>query len=164
MIPNLIITRGHPPRYQSSYVMIQGDAPGSVSPLTPPAIRIVYQDEANMSRGWAVNLARMSRLPKGWNGYNAPPPSERARLIAQSFLDVLLKEDMEPSRLAPSAVGGVGLSRRKNGRKVYVEFFNDGKVFALFSDGETGPISREVELGHQHFKALVGEMRDYLDA
>ena len=84
--------------------------------------------------------------------------------MAENFLAQLLSMNIEPSRLAPSAVGGVGLTRRKNDRRVYVEFFNNGKIYALFSDGVTEPISREIPAGRQGFLKLIGDMGTYLDA
>ena len=113
---------------------------------------------------WEAKLTDMVRLKEGWNGYSAPAPSVSAINTAKSFVRVLMRENQEPRRVAPSAVGGVGVSRRNAKRKVFVEFFNDGKVFALFSDGESEPLSKEVVPGLQTFKNLTREMRDYLDA
>ena len=36
--------------------------------------------------------------------------------------------------MAPSAVGGVGITIRGGDRKVYFEFYNDGVVYVLFAD------------------------------
>ena len=132
--------------------------------LLVPSIRVSYHPDPTQATGWQVKFVELSKLKDGWNGYDAPAPSEQARLTARSFVDILLKEKYEPKRVSPSAVGGVAVTQRKNNRKVYVEFFNDGTVFALFSDGSSEPVSKEIVPGYQSFKNLVKEMREYLDA
>ena len=83
---------------------------------------------------------------------------------AQSFLMSLLKRDITASRIAPSVMGGIGLTQRQSGRNIYIEFYNDGRVFALFSDGVSEPMTREVAPGYQDFNQLIGEMQGFLDA
>ena len=132
--------------------------------LASPSIRVIYENDQTRGDSWRVKLVQLRHLRDGWNGYAAPAPSERAINTANAFVDILLRAKYEPKRLAPSAVGGVGITQRSGAKKVYVEFFNDGKVFALFSDGDSEPISREIIPGYQSFKTLVKEMQEYLDA
>lgn len=129
-----------------------------------PSIQVHYHPDPASATGWLVKFVQLSKLKDGWNGYAAPAPSEKAIALARSFVDMLIKEKYEPKRLAPSAVGGVAVSQRSNDRKVYVEFFNDGTIYALFSDGSSEPVSEEIRPGYQAFKALVKRMRDYLNA
>jgi hypothetical protein len=128
-----------------------------------PSIVVIYHADATKAATWQAKFIQLSRLRDGWNGYTAPAPSKKAIDTAHSFVDTLIKEKYEPKRLTPSAVGGVAVTQRNGNKKVYVEFFNDGTVFALFSDGSSEPISKEVIPGYQSFKALVKEMREYLD-
>jgi hypothetical protein len=132
--------------------------------LATPSLRVIYENDEARADAWRVKLVQLRHLRDGWNGYAAPAPSERAINTANSFVVTLLRAKYEPKRLAPSAVGGVGITQRSGNKKVYVEFFNDGKVFALFSDGHSEPISKEIVPGFQSFKALVKEMQEYLDA
>jgi hypothetical protein len=78
-------------------------------------------------------------------------------------LDSLLREDYEPSRLAPSAVGGVGVTHRRGSKTVYVEFYNDGRVLALFSDNVSEPVIKRIDPNDQSFRELIAGMRGYLD-
>jgi hypothetical protein len=112
---------------------------------------------------WEATLSKLSQLQEGWNGYAAPAPTEEAILTARSFVDTLLQEQYEPNRLAPSAVGGVGVTHRKGSKSVYVEFYNDGRVLALFSDELSEPEIKRIEPCLNSFLMLIAQMRGYLD-
>ena len=128
-----------------------------------PDITIVCHNESSAIGNWGDNFVSMDRLQEGWDGYAAAAPSKAAQAAAKNFLSSLIKRGFQPSRLAPSVIGGVGMTRWNGEREVYVEFYNDGGVHALFTDGVGDPISREVRLGHQPFVELIEEMREYLD-
>jgi hypothetical protein len=166
--PTLTINRMDSPTFKSAaYISIIGETDYHAvrsAGREAPAIRVICQNSGQVQGEWVMKIASMTQLKEGWNGYHAPPPSARAIGMAENFLAHLLGKKIEPSRLAPSAVGGVGLTRRKNDRRVYVEFFNNGRIYALFSDSVTEPISREVPPGRQGFLKLIGDMGAYLDA
>jgi hypothetical protein len=130
---------------------------------TLPTIRYVINQSIEINV-WQEKLEQLSSLSQGWNGYDAPPPSNGAINTAKGFLTHLLGGDKGPSRLAPSAVGGVGITHKNNNRRVYVEFFNDGGACVLFSDNETVPESIRVTPGYMEFRELVEQIRAYLDA
>lgn len=128
-----------------------------------PAFQIIYQTETAEMAALHAKISNYSRLNEGWNGYSAPAPSEKAILTAKNLVSHLLMEKNEPNRIAPSVVGGIGITHRRAGRRVYIEIYNDGRVFALFTDGNTEPETKEIEPGYQSFKILIAEMKDYLD-
>jgi hypothetical protein len=103
-------------------------------------------------------------LAPGWDGYSASPPSSLAVERAKEFLTLLRGSELEPARLKPSVASGIGLTIRKGRRKVYVEFYNDGTVYALFSDGESEPETRQVQARQEDHLALIGQSREYLNA
>lgn len=125
---------------------------------------IIGRGEESSETSWEEIFSKISRLQEGWNGYTAPAPSKLAIDLARSFVDAMLRDKYEPRRLAPSAVGGVGVTQRSGDKSVYVEFYNDGRVLALFSDDVNEPEIKRIEPGHQSFRRLIVEMRDYLDA
>jgi hypothetical protein len=130
-----------------------------------PSIRVIYHNDEKQAARWKIKLIRLGQLREGWNGYEAPAPSKAAISTAETFVDLLVREKYEPRRLAPSVVGGVGVTRRQDNKSVYVEFYNDGKkVFALFSDDLSEPVIKRIEPSYKAFKELIAEMRDYLDA
>lgn len=112
---------------------------------------------------WTTNLDVMQTLQAGWNGYDAEPPSELALETARRFITVLESESLPPTRVAPSVVGGVGITRKVGERRVYVEFYNDGSVHSLFAEGEEAE-TVAVAPTPEGFRAIASRMRVYLDA
>ncbi len=118
-------------------------------------------------RAWQNLLEEIDSWPglaPGWDGYSASPPSSLAVENAKEFLALLCGSELEPSRVKPSVANGIGLTIRKGRRKVYVEFYNDGTVYALFSDGESEAETRQVQARQDDFSALIGQAREYLNA
>lgn len=113
---------------------------------------------------WGSNLDRMRQLKQGWDGYSAPIPSHVAIVSARDFLSALTEANLQPSRVAPTVQGGVGITHKKKGRRVYVEFFNNGVVCALYSDNSSMPRSERVIPYRDRFRELTRKIRDYLDA
>ncbi len=106
----------------------------------------VFAEEDTMLDWVALSkkLDRFRALRKGWDGYQAAPPGTKPLESAEVFLDLLRQCRYMPSRLAPSVVGGVGMTFRKEGRKVYVEFSNKDTIHILFSDGVSEPIVQKM--------------------
>lgn len=103
-------------------------------------------------------MTALTKLNAGWDGYKAPPPTHVVVAAARDFLTTTA--EFPPDRVAPSVVGGIGVTYRKNGRKVYVEFRNTGSILALFSDGSTEPAVEPVDPGE--YPAFLARARGYL--
>jgi hypothetical protein len=120
---------------------------------------------ATISVAWqalaAETLDGFAILKQGWDGYAADAPSAIAIHNAREFLHTLHIDDPSPTRIAPSVVGGVGITFRDGAKKAYVEFYNDGLTHLLYSgagdDVSTHPV--ETENGYQ---SLVNEIRQHL--
>ena len=141
---------------------------GTVSVGPMATIRVMTESQVTIHVSldlnvWNRKLEQLRSLGDAWNGYDSPAPSNASIVTAKAFLSTL-GTDFEPSRLAPSVSGGIGITHKKGTRRVYVEFFNDGDVCVLFSDGETPPRSRRVKPSQVYFKRLTEEIREYLDA
>ena len=136
-------------------IVFAGHLPGAAIVID----RSYYVNEMLQDR-----LKQLQKLEAGWNGYSAPAPSNTAILTAQGFLSNILDKKIEPSRLAASAVGGVGITHKRNTKRVYVEFFNNGEISALFSDNESAPQSKRIKASYGRFRELIKEIQDYLDA
>jgi hypothetical protein len=114
-------------------------------------------------QSWFDKLERFAALRDGWNGYTAPKPNELSIRTARQFLEALQAADCEPTRVAPSAMGGVAITRRAGPRKVFVEFYNDGRVYALFSERPSEMRVAPLQADPQSFRHFTEEMRRYLD-
>jgi hypothetical protein len=78
-------------------------------------------------------LQSFAALKKGWDSYSAEPPTVAA--VNESII-FIRSISSTPTRVAPSAIGGIGITFRKEDgdRKVYVEFRNEGVNYAMYDD------------------------------
>lgn len=127
-------------------------------------IVVTYETSSDEMNQLQTKLSKMDSLPAGWDGYSAPAPSKTAVLIAKDLVKTFCREDFVPKRVSPSAVGGVGITHKRKARKIYIEIYNNGEVYALFSDGVSEPDVKPIELDEQSLMRLVSVMRVYLDA
>ncbi len=151
----------------------------ATSPLRPAfALRIVWQEtpraisdavagKVPCEDSWRELLAKLegfAQLKEGWNGYTAPPPQTVAIQNARLLLQAMQQDDLRPTRLSPSAMGGVAVTRRQGKRKVLLECYNDGRVYALFSERPAAMRVVSLAADRTAFERFVQEMRDYLNA
>lgn len=111
---------------------------------------------------WNRTIDSFRSLEDGWDGYGCDPPSTLALVVAKEFLFELDSWDVEPARISPSVVNGVGFTFRNNLRKVYVEVYNDATVYALFSDG-ANVRTQPVRTTRGDFAQLICEIRAHLN-
>ena len=88
---------------------------------------------------------RYKLFKKGWNSYKANPPNEVSHNNFVKFIKQSYKEDVIPSFIGPSAMGGIGIIFGSPEREVNIEFYNDGTAHSLFckestEDIETFPV------------------------
>lgn len=108
-------------------------------------------------------LDALKLLDTGWDSYNAAAPAVTVLRSAHEFLCQLQDADLLPARIAPSVVGGVGFTFKCDVRKVYVEFKNAGTVYALFSDGMTDPIVKQIESNDAGYADLITRIKKYIN-
>ena len=130
------------------------------------SVRRVQSEEVPVSdpwQKWFAQLGSFRALRAGWNSYTAPAPEDMAIRSAGMFLAELRAQGCEPTRVAPSAMGGIAITRRQGDRKGFVEFYNNGKVYALFADRKGDMRVVPVQADAPSFRRLILEMRDYLN-
>lgn len=114
-----------------------------------------------MSPECHAEVEKLKTFKYNWNSYDAEPPSPSAIQIAMKLVDSLCNSGLEPCRVVPSAIGGVGITIRWfEGRKAYLEVRNDGKSHLLLSDGETEPYVEKIDL--ENTSPLFNKIRSYL--
>lgn len=83
-------------------------------------------------------LSKLQSMVANWDSYGAEAPSDTALRHAGRFLDALYNKGHGANRIAPSAIGGVGITIRNNDRRAYIEYANDGKGHMLLTGGTVG--------------------------
>lgn len=106
-----------------------------------------------------TRLGSFTSLQRGWDSYDAEPPSETAIGNARRILHVLWGSEIAPPirQISPSVEGGVAIVFTGQDKKYAdIECFNNGDIMAITSDGiiepsvwslngEAGSIRRAVE-------------------
>jgi hypothetical protein len=109
-------------------------------------------------------LDSFSSLTKGWNGKSADPPTLTTVVIAEKFIDDLHRLNATPSRVAPSAIGGIGitLKNRATSRRGYVEVRNSGPVFLMLSDGKSDPVISPIRIEKKEFARTIRLIQQFI--
>jgi hypothetical protein len=87
------------------------------------------------------NLIDATRKTKtfavGWDGYDAPIPSDATINNGVEVLNKLKDTALSPYSVLPSAEGGIGISfRGKDGRRAMLEVLNDGSAsYMIYGKG-----------------------------
>ncbi len=118
----------------------------------------------NQLAQWIGKLESLSRLAPGWNRQGAPAPSEKAIQTARQFIEALVNDEQPPTRVAASAVGGVGVTRQAGDRMAYIEFYNDGAACALLADDAGYEQVCDVAPEGGTFRKLLDDVKAYLNA
>jgi len=112
-------------------------ATSRISVVTPP----VHKSSAAAKRIavlWEA-VDDMQELQADWNGYNSEPPNEFARQVAKQIL-LSATNVLVPSRVAPSAQGGIGICfYGRDNKYADIECLNTGEILATLSDGTGRP-------------------------
>jgi hypothetical protein len=143
---------------------------GAVSTWSRPTAAIAGSVTASTSSQtqeqlsiWPQKLDSLSNLALGWDRHCAPAPSEQAIRAARQLIEAMVNDAQPPTRVAASAVGGVGVTRRVGERMAYVEFYNDGASCALLADDAGDERVLEIEPGSGSFRDLLDTVNTYLN-
>jgi hypothetical protein len=90
-------------------------------------------------RKWFDKLEQLGKLPNNWNSYGAEAPNVTAQYWAEQILTALLKANLPPLRLKPSAENGVAIIFRSGDKYADIECFNNGSIMAVMSNGAGHP-------------------------
>jgi len=108
-------------------------------------------------------IADLYLLDENWDGYGALAPNSTAIKHAKEFMQTLFEHRCIPTRLAASVVGGVGITKRVKTKKVYIEFYNNGLISALFVDDARQVMRTENVDNSNEYEELLWSMKAYLD-
>jgi hypothetical protein len=111
---------------------------------------------------WMNRLDDLRQLKRNWNQRGALPPNDLALSAAELFLKVMSIKRRVPSRVAPSAVGGVGITLREGDRIAYAEFYNSGTACLLLSDDMSEGETFRVAVDADSFAEAIDKMEAFL--
>ncbi len=107
-------------------------------------------------------IDRLGKLASGWNSYDADPPNSTSIYWAQIVLEILSEASFYPSRIAPSAEGGVGFIFAKDNLYADIECLNTGEILAVTSSGQARPYVWSVSPDRGEIKRSLEQIRVYL--
>lgn len=80
------------------------------------------------------DLKSFKKLKQDWDSYGAMPPADSAVYAAHQFLHLGFEVGLLPSRVLPSAEGGVALRFVAGDKRALVEFLNAGTIDVMLYD------------------------------
>jgi hypothetical protein len=109
-------------------------------------------------------LDEATNLRQNWDSYNAEPPNHQAQNLAAGVLTFLETNSIAPSRLVPSAEGGVAFCFVESNRYADIECLNTGEILAVIYEGNNDPIVWQVTSQNQALQETVERIRGHIAA
>lgn len=109
-------------------------------------------------------LNTMVYLEHGWDTYGAESPNDVALSLAAKILEALEEESLPPTRLMPSAEGGVAISFVEGNNRAEIEIYNTGEVAAATYSGHSEPAVWELDNINSELKRTIAQIRVHLAA
>lgn len=103
----------------------------------------------------------LEELETDWNGYDSAPPSSLSLQRAQGFLNALAAMRFRPTRIVPSAEGGVAVIFSDGRRYGDVEFFNRGAIVGATYTGRNEPDIWELGPTDMSYLEGAGRIREF---
>ncbi len=109
-------------------------------------------------------LIPITYLKPNWDSYGAEPPNEKARTKAAQILSNLEVAALLPTRLVPSAEGGVGFCFVEADRYADIECLNTGEILAAMYCGQQDPDVWEIDHSSESIQAAIEQIREHIAA
>lgn len=115
-------------------------------------------------RRFQSELASLLAAGDDWDSYGAPAPNQEAFLLASYALSVLFDMDCEPTSIAPSTEGGIGISLDREGRIASLELTNDGEAYATTADLYRSPKVWSAGTDSDDIRSALIELRAFIES
>lgn len=136
----------------------------ATNPKSPNARK--YLDQSKTERSWLKEALdrceNLGALAANWDSYGAEAPNAKARYWAGEALIKVHRLGVAAPRIAASVENGIGLTLRKGSKSATIEFFNDGDIVAVRSDGAAMPVAWDVATDPKSIEAALYQMRDFV--
>jgi hypothetical protein len=90
-------------------------------------------------------LRATASVDRGWDTYGAEAPNDTARTLAAKILDALEADSLPPSRVMPSAEGGIAISFVEGENRAEIEIYNTGEIAAATYAAQSEPVAWELK-------------------
>jgi len=104
----------------------------------------------------------LAKLRPNWDSYGAPAPSGRSIANAIRVLNLLESLNLDPTRILPSAEGGVGICFVREDRYADIECSNDGEVLGVYYVGAQMPALLETDGTEASISAALEQIRNHI--
>ena len=126
-----------------------------------------WQTKASFEQARA-RLHGTSTLRHDWDTYGAEAPNDAARQSAGRVLDLLEEYLLPPSRVSPSAEGGIALlflgGNGDGEKRAGIELYNTGEAVAATWSGQDAPTVWDLDGSESLFKKAIEQIRVHLAA
>jgi len=109
-------------------------------------------------------LVQTETLSHDWDTYGAEPPNDTSRRVAGELLRILERESLVPTRLTPSAEGGIALSFVEGSYRAIIEIYNTGEAAAGTYFEREEPTVWELEPTEDRLLDAIHQIRVHLAA
>jgi hypothetical protein len=108
------------------------------------------------------SLDACATLADNWDSYGAAKPEKHSIEAADRFLQRLFAELFMPSRVIPSAEGGMAVYFSSDNKTAYLEYRNSGEVILAMFDDHSDPIIVELTKDDADESRAVSFIRSYI--
>lgn len=158
------------PVQQDEYIFIQSNA---VGPTAEELTRRRNEDLAkiyeSVYRGARLrtdqnrrSVQALAKLRPNWDSYGAPAPNGRSIANAIRVLHLLESLNFDPTRILPSAEGGVGICFVREDRYADIECSNEGEVLGVYYVGAQMPALLETDATDASISAALERIRNHI--
>lgn len=109
-----------------------------------------------------VRLLSYAAMHRGWNSYDAPPPSPLAVANVERFVNESIRVDVPLAKLEPLAAGGIAAGFENRDSVVTVEFANDGRASMLLETADVFSNLIVISASPDGCRWAVRVVRDFL--
>lgn len=122
--------------------------------------------EASTETWWIKARAKIKQLEalrSDWNGYNSEPPNISSVYWATIIVDRLYENSLRPSKIVPSAAGGIAVTFFSENKYADIEALNSGDIVALIKDKSNGTRQAwAVSAGDDDIQSAIDKIRNHI--
>jgi hypothetical protein len=104
----------------------------------------------------------LTKLRPNWDSYGAPAPNGTSTENAIRVLNLLESLNLDPTRILPSAEGGVGICFVREDRYADIECSNEGEVIGVYYVGAQMPTLLETDATDASISTALERIRDHI--